>query len=78
MQPGQQPPMPPGMNQELMMEMVKNAKPVLCKCGTGVFKEGIQMVRSSALDPANKTGQDQIIHIPVLYCVKCHLPANVK
>ena len=64
--------------QEAIMKMAQNGKPILCKCGSNVFKEGIQMVRASSMDPNNPTGKDQIIHIPVLYCVKCFLSVDVK
>ena len=72
--------------QAKMMKMIENGNPILCKgkdregsiCACNVFKEGIQMVKVSALDPNNESRQEQIAHVPVLYCVKCLTPADIK
>jgi len=72
--------------QAKMMKMIENGKPILCKgkdedgnvCACNVYKEGIQMVKVSALDPNNDSRQDQIAHVPVLYCVKCLTPVDLK
>ena len=69
-----------------MMKMLENGRPVLCKgkdekgdvCACQVFKEGIQMVKVSGMDPNNDTGQDQMAHVPVLYCIKCLTPVDIK
>jgi len=69
-----------------MMKMIENGKPILCKgkdkegnvCACNVYKEGIQMVKISALDPNNDSRQDQVAHVPVLYCVKCLTPVDLK
>ena len=64
--------------QEMMRKLVESATVMLCKCGCTVFREGVQMVKSSAMDPNNPSGQTQIIHIPTLYCIKCMDPFKGK
>ncbi len=76
--PGITPEMQAQAQQELLKKLIQNAKPVLCKCGCTIFKEGIQIVRASGMDPNNPTGQDQMIHVPSLYCIKCFEPVKVQ
>ena len=64
--------------QEMLKKLISNGKPILCKCGCTVFKEAIQIVKASSMDPNNPTGQDQYIHVPTLYCIKCSDPVDVK
>ena len=66
------------MHQEKIRKMIDNGNPILCKCGVSTFKEGIQLIKISALDPNNDSKQDQIMHVPSLYCVKCHMPVEIK
>jgi len=43
-----------------------------CNCGGTLFQEGNELRQLSALDPVNLTHKEQIISVPVYYCVDCN------
>jgi hypothetical protein len=68
--------MQPGQQIQLGPEVMKHAIPKACKCGCSYFIPAVRVSTISAL--ISPIGQELTTQQPVLICLKCQEPLNLK
>lgn len=68
--------MKPGQQIQIGPEVLKHAIEKMCKCGCQFFIPAVKVATISAL--VSPIGQELTTQLPVLICLKCQEPLNLK